>query len=65
MTLLQTRAQLRLYPQDPTCGCGQFVQGGVVHYEIPGHHLNLLRFPQVQVEADAAGVYEGANGERK
>ncbi len=52
MTLLQTRAQLRQSPQDPTWGWGQFVQGGVVRYEIPGHHLNLLRFPQVQVVAE-------------
>jgi thioesterase domain-containing protein len=48
VTLFQTATS----HQDPTWGWGHIAAHGVEFYHIPGHHMNLLRSPQVQVLAE-------------
>ena len=38
--------------QDSTWGWGDIAAKGVELHQIPGHHMNLLRAPQVQVLAE-------------
>jgi thioesterase domain-containing protein len=38
--------------QDSTWGWGDIAAQGVVLHQIPGHHMNVLRPPQVQVLAE-------------
>jgi thioesterase domain-containing protein len=38
--------------QDSTWGWGDIAADGVELYQIPGHHMNVLRSPQVQVLAE-------------
>ena len=38
--------------EDSTWGWGEIAANGVALHQIPGHHMNLLRPPQVQVLAE-------------
>jgi amino acid adenylation domain-containing protein len=49
------RGQVTLFKtadQDSTWGWGDIAADGVELYQIPGHHMNVLRSPQVQVLAE-------------
>jgi acyl transferase domain-containing protein/thioesterase domain-containing protein len=52
LTLFQTTAQLQGSQTDPTWGWDKLAQGGVAHIEVPGHHMNLLNEPYVNVLAE-------------
>ncbi|WP_424097227.1 SDR family NAD(P)-dependent oxidoreductase [Moorena producens] len=51
ITLLRTSKAWNSNPQDPTLGWSQFSAQEVETHLIPGHHLNLLRQPHVNVLA--------------
>ncbi|NEO36998.1 MAG: SDR family NAD(P)-dependent oxidoreductase [Moorea sp. SIOASIH] len=51
ITLLRTSRALNSNTQDPTLGWSQFSAQEVETHFIPGHHLNLLRYPHVKVLA--------------
>jgi hypothetical protein len=38
--------------QDSTWGWGDIAADGLALHQIPGHHMNILRLPQVQVLAE-------------
>jgi hypothetical protein len=38
--------------QDSTWGWGDIAANGVELHQIPGHHMNVLRPPQVQILAE-------------
>ena len=48
VTLFKTATRYR----DLTWGWGDIAANGVELHQIPGHHMNLLRAPQVQVLAE-------------
>ena len=51
ITLLRTSKAWNSNTQDPTLGWSQFSAQEVETHLIPGHHLNLLRYPHVKVLA--------------
>ncbi|MFN8441273.1 MAG: beta-ketoacyl synthase N-terminal-like domain-containing protein [Caldilineaceae bacterium] len=52
ITLFQTTAQLRNTKGELTWGWHKLAQGGVIRIEVPGHHMNLLNDPHVNVLAE-------------
>ena len=52
MILLRSRTHFGNFRQEPTLGWCNLVQGEVEIIKVPGHHLNILRQPNVQVLAE-------------
>jgi thioesterase domain-containing protein len=52
ITLFRTSEQFGKIGQDPTLGWGKLATGGVEIHQIPGHHLNFLRKPYVEIVAE-------------
>ncbi|MCP2728618.1 acyltransferase domain-containing protein [Symplocastrum sp. BBK-W-15] len=50
--LFRTNEKLWEVDQDSTFGWSHLAKGGVEIHQIPGHHLNVLRTPNVQVVAE-------------
>ena len=62
VTLFRTAAK---HP-DSTWGWGDIAANGVELHQIPGHHMNVLRPPQVQILAEKLSAYldQTISGER-
>jgi acyl transferase domain-containing protein/thioesterase domain-containing protein/acyl carrier protein len=52
ITLFRTSEEFGKIGQDPTLGWGKLATGGVEIHQIPGHHLNFLRKPYVEIVAE-------------
>jgi hypothetical protein len=53
VTLFKTASRY----QDSTWGWGDIAAHGVALHQIPGHHMNVLRPPQVQLLAEKLSAY--------
>lgn len=59
LTLFQTTTQLKRAGTDREWGWRQLVHGTIERVEVPGHHMNLLNEPYVQVLAEKMRIKLG------